>query len=76
MTLDEQGFGRGPASPTLCYKTECLYNGCSGEVKMRAGGWRESCLEGTDSTREREERNVSPTGKRTSMDPTNVKEER
>ena len=40
MTLGEQGFGRGPASPMLCYKTECPCNGRSrrsGDV--RAGGW-------------------------------------
>lgn len=33
------GFWQRPASPTLCYKTECPCNGCSGEVEMRAGGW-------------------------------------
>lgn len=48
------------------------------QEKWRWGqvGGRESCLKGTDNTREGEERNVSPTGKRTSMDPTNLKEER
>lgn len=58
--------------PTLYYKTECPCNGCSGEVEMRAGGWERSHV-----WRHRQhsgrERNVSPTGKRTSMDPTNLK---
>lgn len=37
MTLDERGFGRGPASPPLCYKTECPCNGH--QEKWDEGRW-------------------------------------
>lgn len=40
MTLDEQGFGRDPASPTHCYKIEyAQYWMCRKSADVTAGGW-------------------------------------